>query len=129
MRRLAITLGTMMAILCAGFLAWQAEAMVVAGATHVSTAAKLVAPVTDDEPKRVIDNPRGTMLSWTSSSAKGCTTELAELLSETIGDTVGGSAVPQLRGSARAAVSSGIMSTGVTCCEGASAPQVHENDL
>ena len=46
MRRLAVTLGTMMAILCAGFLAWQAEAMVVAGATHVSTAAKLVAPVT-----------------------------------------------------------------------------------
>ena len=34
MRRLAVTLGTMMAILCAGFLAWQAEAMVVAGATN-----------------------------------------------------------------------------------------------
>jgi hypothetical protein len=46
MRRLAITLGVMTAILCTGLLAWQAEAMVVAGAAQLSTAARAAGPVT-----------------------------------------------------------------------------------
>jgi len=46
MRRLAITLGMTTAVLCAGFVAWHAQAMVVAGAAQLSTAAKATTPVT-----------------------------------------------------------------------------------
>ena len=45
MRRLAVILGATAAILCAGVIAWRAEAMVVAGAAQLSAAAKTAGPV------------------------------------------------------------------------------------
>jgi hypothetical protein len=45
MRKAAITVAMTTVIMCAGLMAWQAHAMLGAGAAQLSTAAKTVSPI------------------------------------------------------------------------------------